>query len=66
MFRFAVALLVAAVAVIAAIAHAQGADPALVRAKELKAEIKTFRLELLYHGDEDKPFYRLILSGNRQ
>jgi len=42
--------------------RAQPSDQALARAKQLKAEIKTFRLELLYNGQEDKPFYRLILS----
>lgn len=44
-------------------ADAQPTDQAAVRAKQLKAEIKTFRLELLYNGQEDKPsFFRLILS----
>jgi len=43
-------------------ANAQLTDQALARAKQLKAEIKTFRLELLYNGQEDKPFYRLVLS----
>jgi hypothetical protein len=32
------------------------------RAKVLKANAKTFRLELNYNGPEDKPYYRLILS----
>ena len=32
------------------------------RAKVLKANAKTFRLELNYNGPEDKPFYRLTLS----
>jgi len=44
-------------------AHAKPTNQAAVRAKQLKAEIKTFRLELLYNGPEDKPpFFRLILS----
>lgn len=59
MLRFVVALFIAAIAVTT---HGQRADPASARAKELKEGIKTFRLELLYRGDEDKPFYRLILS----
>lgn len=36
--------------------------PGEFRAKELKEGIKTFRLELNYNGDEDKPFYRLTVS----
>ena len=56
--RFVVALLL--IAAITPIAKA-GDDPAQVRAKELKAGIKTFRLQLNYNGDEDKPFYRLTL-----
>jgi hypothetical protein len=40
----------------------QPAEKAVEVAKQLKAEIKTFRLELLYNGQEDKPFYGLILS----
>ena len=32
------------------------------RAKRLKAAAKSFRLELDYNGQEDKPFYRLSLS----
>jgi len=43
-------------------AHAQQVDPAKYRAKKLKESVKTFRLELLYNGPEDKPFYRLTLS----
>lgn len=59
MLRFVVALFVAAMA---ATAHAQQADPASVRAKELQEGIKSFRLKLLYRGDADKPFYGLTLS----
>ena len=59
MLRFLIALFVAA---IAATAHAQQADLASARTKELKAGIKTFRLELNYNGQQDKPFYRLVLS----
>jgi hypothetical protein len=32
------------------------------RAEAMKANAKTFRLELNYNGEEDKPFYRLIVS----
>lgn len=32
------------------------------RATLLKDRIKDFRLDLRYHGDEDKPYYRLGLS----
>jgi hypothetical protein len=49
------------VAAIANAAYAQQADLAQARAKELKAGIKSFRLQLNYNGDEDKPFYRLAL-----
>ena len=35
---------------------------ALVRTAKLKAAAKSFRLDLLYHGDQDKPYYRLTLS----
>jgi len=45
-----------------ATAMARPSDQAAARAKQLKAGIKSFRLELLYYGDEDKPFYRLTLS----
>ena len=58
--RFAVVVLL--VAGMAAAARAQEADLAKARAKTLKTDIKTFRLELLYYGNEEKPFYRLILS----
>jgi hypothetical protein len=58
--RLAVALLL--VAGIAAAAHAQQTDPAKARAKELKDGVKSFRLELNYNGDADKPFYRLTLG----
>jgi hypothetical protein len=50
------------------IAHAQAAPTtrptpqAAARAKILKEEIKTFRLDLSYHGEQDKPYYRLLLS----
>ncbi|MGD0899574.1 MAG: hypothetical protein ABR915_17225 [Thermoguttaceae bacterium] len=57
--RLAALLLIAGIAIAA---NAQQPDLAQVRAKELKAGIKTFRLTLNYNGDEDKPFYRLILS----
>jgi hypothetical protein len=60
MSRLALALLLAAG--IATTAHAQPPDPAKARAKKLKESVKTFRLELTYHGDEDKPFYRLTLT----
>jgi hypothetical protein len=58
--RLALTLLL--VAGIAATAHAQQDDPAKARAKQLKADIKTFRLTLTYNGDEDKPYYNLTLS----
>jgi hypothetical protein len=58
--RFAVALLL--IAGIATAAHAQQPDAADAREKELQQAIKSFRLELLYHGQEEKPFCRLILS----
>ena len=32
------------------------------RAQRLKGSLKDFTLRLVYHGDEDKPFYRLLLS----
>ena len=32
------------------------------RKAQLKAGAKSFRLDLLYHGDQDKPYYRLTLS----
>jgi hypothetical protein len=32
------------------------------RAESMKANAKTFRLELNYHGEERKPFYRLVVS----
>ena len=32
------------------------------RTAQLKAAAKSFRLDLLYHGDQDKPYYRLTLS----
>ena len=32
------------------------------RAAQLTAAAKSFRLDLLYHDDQDKPFYRLTLS----
>ena len=32
------------------------------RAEAMKADAKTFRLELIYNGDEDKPFYHPIVS----
>ena len=32
------------------------------RAAQLKAAAKSFRLDLLYHGDQDRPYYRLTLS----
>jgi hypothetical protein len=35
---------------------------ALKRTAQLKAAAKSFRLDLLYHGDQDKPYYRLTLS----
>jgi hypothetical protein len=57
--RLAVALLL--VAGIATAAHAQD-DLAKARTTELKEGIKSFHLELLYNGNQDKPFYRLTLS----
>lgn len=37
-------------------------EQATKRAESMKANIATFRLELNYSGQEDKPFYRLIVS----
>ena len=59
MLRFVLALLVAG---ITATAHAELPVTAEARANELKQAIKSFRLELVYQGQEEKPFYRLILS----
>ena len=39
--------------------HSANAD---ARAGQLKARVKSFRLQLEYNGEEDKPFYRLTLS----
>lgn len=35
---------------------------AAARAKVLKEQIKSFRLNLQYHGEQDKPYYGLLLS----
>jgi hypothetical protein len=40
----------------------QPTPTAIARAKQLKANLKSFELILNYHGDEDKPYYRLTLS----
>lgn len=37
-------------------------EKARKRAEAMKADAKTFRLELNYHGEQDKPFYRLVVS----
>jgi len=37
-------------------------EMAMNRAKLLKASARTFRLQLDFNGDEDKPYYRLTLS----
>ena len=37
-------------------------EQAKKRAEAMKAKAKTFVLELQYNGDEDKPFYRMIVS----
>ncbi len=37
-------------------------EQAAKRSQTLKANVASFRLELNYHGDEDKPFYRLVLT----
>lgn len=37
-------------------------EQATRRAEAMKASVKTFRLELNYSGQEDKPFYRLSVS----
>ena len=37
-------------------------EQATKRAESMKANVATFRLELNYSGQEDKPFYRLIVS----
>lgn len=37
-------------------------EQAMKRADSMKANVATFRLELNYSGQEDKPFYRLIVS----
>ena len=58
--RCALALLL--IAGIVTAANAQQSDPSKVRAKELKAGIKSFRLELLFHGNQKRPMPRLILS----
>lgn len=39
------------------------ADPAPDRAKELRAGFDTFFLELRYWGEQDKPFYNVILQA---
>jgi len=39
------------------------ADPAPERAKELKADLDTFFLEVRYWGDQDKPFYNAIFQA---
>jgi hypothetical protein len=49
----------------AAVADPAGAKPtkkAGERAAQLKAAAKFFRLDLHYHGDQDKPYYGLTLS----
>ncbi|HZK79653.1 MAG TPA: hypothetical protein VFC46_01265 [Humisphaera sp.] len=37
-------------------------ERAAERAMKMKADIKNFTLDLLYSGDQDKPFYRLQLT----
>lgn len=37
-------------------------DEPVKRAAQLKAAAKSFRLDVVYHGDQDKPYYRLTLS----
>jgi hypothetical protein len=37
-------------------------EKAKKRAEVMKANAKTFRLELIYNGDSSKPFYRMIVS----
>src|SRR5207302_1110217 len=32
------------------------------RAAQLKAAVKSFRLDLAFHGEQDKPYYGLTLS----
>ena len=40
----------------------QPSPKAAARAEQLKAGVKSFRLQLEYHGDQDKPYYNLTLS----
>lgn len=40
----------------------QSTAQAAARAKVLKEQVKTFRLDLWYHGDQNKPYYALTLS----
>ena len=59
MIRFALVFLL--MTGMAAAAQAQPPDPAKAREKELRANVRSFLLELRYNGPEDKPFYRLTL-----
>lgn len=40
----------------------QPTPKAAARAEQLKAAVKSFRLQLEYHGEQGKPYYKLTLS----
>ncbi|MCA9268834.1 MAG: hypothetical protein KDA41_10210 [Planctomycetales bacterium] len=54
---------IAVLVLLLCVAAAWGDESADQRARALRANVKTFRLELAYHGDQDKPFYQLTLSA---
>src|SRR3954469_20075940 len=57
------AVLAAAGSVTRAAAPATQPTPeAAARAAKLAANVKTFQLRLNYHGEQDKPYYDLLLS----
>ena len=64
--RFTISIIVLSLACMAGTAHAapatQPTPKAIARAEQLKAGVKTFTLNLNYRGEQDKPYYRLMLS----
>ena len=64
--RYSISMIVVSLACMAGIANAapatQPTPKAAARAEQLKAGVKTFSLTLNYRGEQDKPYYRLMLS----
>ncbi len=64
--RYSLLMIVVSLACMASIAQAvpatQPTPKATARAEQLKAGVKTFTLTLNYRGEQDKPYYRLMLS----